>query len=172
MKIRILFVPLFAALLATGCGKTESTATSTAAAPAAPAAPVATPAKAAGPRVIELTANDTMKFNVTALEAKAGEDLKVVLTNIGTIPKEAMGHNFVLLKPGSDVAAFSAAAAMAKDKDYIPDALKDEVIVHTATLGPRKSDETPVFKLTPGEYPYLCSFPGHFVTMKGTLTVK
>jgi len=115
-----------------------------------------------------------MKFNLTSIEAKPGEELKIVLTNIGTQPKEVMGHNWVLLKAGSDAAAFAAAAVTAKATDYIPDALKDQIIAHTALIGPRKSDEV-TFKVpdAPGEYPFLCSFPAHYqVGMKGVLTVK
>jgi azurin len=190
MKIRLLTIPLFIALINAGCAKNEtapSTATTTPAASTAPAAkapaadiaktPAAAPApaasKAGAPRVIEITANDQMKFSVTTIEAKAGEQIKVVLTNAGTLPKEAMGHNWVLLKAGTDAAAFSAAAITAKDKDYIPDSMKDQVIAHTALLGPRKSDEV-TFTVPPaGEYPFLCSFPAHFaVGMKGTLVSK
>lgn len=179
MKIRLLFIPLFATLFVAGCGKKESSATgataggATAPSPASPPAGPAAPAPAAGARVIEITANDTMKFSVTAIEAKVGEELKIILTNIGTLPKEAMGHNLVVLKAGSDVTAFAAAAMMARDKDYIPEALKDQIIAHTALLGPRKSDEV-TFKLTAaGVYPFVCSFPAHGMAgMKGTITVK
>jgi len=168
MKIRFLSVSLCSALLVAGCGKKDAPATG---APAA-SAPAATAPAAAAPRVIEVTGNDTMQFSVTALSAKVGEDLKIVFTNIGSAPKEAMGHNFVLLKPGSDTMAFGAASAVAKDTDHIPPALKDQVIAHTAILGPRKSEELLIKGLAAGEYPYLCSFPGHFVMMKGVLSVK
>lgn len=114
-----------------------------------------------------------MKYSVTALDAKPGEQLHVVLTNVGSLPKEAMSHNWVLLKPGSDVMAFSAAAATAKDKNYIPDNLKDEIIAKIDILGPHQTGEV-TFKAPdqPGEYPFLCSFPGHAALMKGTLTVR
>ena len=115
-----------------------------------------------------------MVFSVTSIEAKAGEELKVVFSNNGTAPKEVMGHNWVLLKKGSDLAAFATAAMVAKDTDYIPPALKDQVIAHSEVLGPRKSAEV-TFKAPtePGEYPYLCSFPAHFqIGMKGVLIVK
>lgn len=152
MKLRLLFSLLLAALVADGSAKAAS---------------------AGSPRVVEITANDTMKFSLTTIEAKAGEQIKLVLKNLGTLPKEAMGHNWVLLKAGSDAGAFSAAAITAKDKDYIPDSKKDEVIAHTALLGAKKSDEV-VFTVPPaGEYPFLCSFPAHFaVGMKGTLISK
>ena len=87
MKIQLLPVALFSALLAAGCGKTNSVPGAAAAvivpiAAATPAAPSAAAAKS-GARVIEITANDQMKFSVATIEAKAGEELKVVLTNAG-----------------------------------------------------------------------------------------
>jgi azurin len=172
MKFRLPLVSVLLPLLLAGCGKKEATATAAAAAPT-PAAAAPAAAVPASPRVIEITANDTMKFSVTAVEAKVGEQLKFVLTNSGTMAKEVMGHNLVLLKAGSDSAAFSAAATVAKATDYIPDALKDQVLGHTELLGPRKSGEFTVTVTAAGEYPFLCSFPAHFaIGMKGVLTVK
>lgn len=132
---------------------------------------IAADAKAA--RTVEVTANDTMKFSVTKIEAKAGETIKIAFTNAGTLPKEAMGHNFVVLKPGTDAAAFSAAAAAAKATDYIPESMKDAVLGHTAILGPKKSEDLVLKDLKAGEYVFLCSFPAHFaIGMKGTIIVK
>ena len=191
MKIRLLPLSLFAVLLAAGCGKQKiaansdhtahavtsgtpaATANPAVPAPAATTAPSATPAATgAGGKTVEIIANDQMKFSVTAIEAKVGEEVKVVLKNEGTLPKEAMGHNFVLLKKGTDVNAFATAAMTAKDTDYVPAAMKDKVIAHTPVLGPKKSAEV-TFKLAEaGEYTFICSFPGHFMLMKGTVTVK
>ncbi len=126
----------------------------------------------AAPRVIEITANDQMKFNVANIDAKAGEELKVVLKNVGTLPKEAMGHNWVLLKAGVDVTAFATAAMMAKDTDYIPAAMKGDVIASTPVLGPKKEAEVLFKAPAAGSYTFICSFPGHYAIMKGTLTVK
>ncbi len=159
MNTRLFLICALAALGTSGCGQ-KGTSTQAAA--------------ATGPRVIEITAGDTMKYDVTAIEAKPGEDLQVILTNNGTQPKEVMGHNWVLLKAGTDVAAFDAAALNAKDTGYIPAALSDEILAHIDLLGPRKSGEAD-FKapMTPGQYPYLCTFPAHYQTgMKGFLTVK
>jgi len=159
MKTRLFFAAALAALVTSGCGQKDTS--TTAAAPA-------------GPRTIEITAGDTMKYSVTAIDATPGEDLKVILTNNGTQPVEVMGHNWVLLKAGSDVAAFDAAALASKDTGYIPAALSDEIITHIDLLGPRKSGEADFKAPTaPGEYPFLCTFPAHYQTgMKGTLTVK
>jgi azurin len=100
--------------------------------------------------------------------------LKITLKNIGTMPKEAMGHNLVILKKGTDVNAFATAATTAKATDYIPESLKGQVLAHTPMLGPRKSAEI-TFKVPAetGDYAYICSFPAHFmVGMKGVITVK
>lgn len=174
MKLRLLFVPTSLAFLLAGCGQKETaSAPAATAAAAAPAAPVAKAPAAAAARVVEITANDQMKYSLATIEAKAGEKLKVVLTNIGQLPKEAMGHNWVLLKAGTDGLAFATAASTARETDYIPAALKEQVIVHTPILGPRKSAEVEFTVPAAGEYPFLCSFPAHYaVGMKGTLIVK
>jgi len=167
MKIRFPFVLALVTLVLAGCGQKDS-------APAV-GGTAAAPAPASGPRVVEITAGvgDQMKYSLNTIEAKAGEQITVTLTNAGTLPKEVMGHNWVLLKAGSDAAGFSAAAAVAKDTDYIPPALKDQVIASIGTLGPRKSGEVTFTAPAAGEYPFLCSFPAHYaVGMKGTLIVK
>jgi azurin len=128
--------------------------------------------KKSGARTIEITANDQMKFNLATIEAKAGEELKVVLTNAGTLPKEAMGHNWVLLKPGTDVMAFAAGSMTAKDTDYISPSLKDQVVAFIPVLGPKKSADVTFKVPAAGEYPFVCSFPGHAALMKGTLVAK
>jgi azurin len=148
-----------AALLLAGCGK-QTTTTVSSEAPA-------------GPREIDITAGDNMKYSLTQIDAHPGEDLRVVLTNAGSAPLEVMGHNWVLLKAGSDVAAFDTAAAQSKDTGYIPGSLQDEIIAHIDLLGPRKSGEAD-FKApdAPGDYAFLCTFPAHFQNgMHGTLTV-
>src|SRR3954463_14477459 len=124
MNLRLLLASALVAFLSAGCGQkdaTSSTATSSGSSTAA-----AAPAATSGPRTIEITAGDNMKFSLASIEAKPGEELKIVLTNVGTQPKEVMGHNFVLLKSGTDVAGFSAAASASKATDFIPAALQNQ----------------------------------------------
>ncbi|MBC7369671.1 MAG: azurin [Undibacterium sp.] len=171
MKNRILLATTVSILFVSGCGQKDSTAAAPAASTPASAPAPATPA---GPRIVEVTAGDNMKFSLTTIEAKAGEELKIILTNIATAPKEAMGHNLIILKKGSDAAAFATAATTAKATEYIPEALKDQVLAHSELLGPRKSSEF-TFKVPAeaGDYPFLCSFPAHFmIGMKGVVSVK
>ncbi len=167
LNLRLVCATALIALVTSGCGQKDTSTSSSSASSASTAAP-------AGPRTIEITAGDNMKFNVASIEAKPGEQLTVVLTNIGSQPKEVMGHNWILLKAGSDVEAFDKAGALAKDSDYFPTALADQVLAHIPLLGPRKSGEiTFTAPTAPGEYPFLCSYPAHFqVGMKGVLIVK
>ena len=158
MKLRSTLFPIVAALSLAGCGQKDTSATASA---------------SSGPREIDISASDMMKYDVTAMDAKPGEDLKVVLTNAGSNPITVMGHNWVLLKAGSDPAAFAMAAVTA-GAPYIPANLKDEIVAKVDLLGPHKSGEVD-FKAptTPGDYPYLCTFPAHFQSgMHGILTVK
>jgi azurin len=123
---------------------------------------------------IELSGNDSMKFNTTSFTVKPGEVVHVSLSNVGTLPKTVMGHNWILLKAGKDAAAYSSAAANAKDEDYEPKALAGDVIASISLLGARQNGEvTFTAPIVLGNYVYLCSFPGHFqVGMRGVMTVK
>ncbi len=162
MKKHLLLPILAGSLVLAACGKKEESA----AAPAAPAADAAT--------VIELTANDSMKYNLARFEVKAGQDVTVSLTNMGSMPKAAMAHNLIILKKDADPKAFTDAAVMAAASDYIPAALTGQIIAHTKLLGPKQTDEVKFKAPTePGEYPFFCSFPAHFLSgMKGVMVVK
>ena len=90
------------------------------------------------------------------------------------MPKIAMSHNVVMLKKEADAAAFATAAASARATDFIPAANKADVIANTPLAGNGETVEV-VFKVpaAAGSYPFLCTFPGHFVVgMKGNLVVK
>jgi len=160
-----LALSLFAcAVLLAGCGKNDNSAASAPAAASAASAVV----------TVEITANDSMKFNLSRIEAKAGQEVKVTLTNTGTLPKTVMGHNFVLLQKGTDQKAFTDAAVAAAATDYVPASMAGKIIAHTKLLGAKQSDEI-TFKAPAeaGEYPFLCSFPAHYLTgMKGVLVVQ
>lgn len=131
---------------------------------------------AADARVVKIRVgvDNAMKFDVTAITVAPGETIKVVLTNHMTLPKEVMGHNWVLLATGTDVAAFATAAAPEATNGYIPAKMKDKVLAVIGVLGPNETGEVTFTAPTkPGDYPFLCSFPGHFLTgMKGMLVVK
>ena len=131
-------------------------------------------AQAQAPRVIAITGTDAMKYSVTAIDAKPGEKITVKLSGQGAMPKVAMAHNFVLLAAKTDANAFATAAAAARATDFIPAALKAQVLANTGLAGNGETVEvTFTAPKAPGVYAFICTFPGHFLAgMKGTLTVK
>ena len=138
------------------------------------AKPTAKPKAGGAARTVNLTGNDQMKYDVTTITAKPGERLHIVLKNVGTMPKIAMAHNFVLLAAAANVDEFTKAAMSARDTDYVPASMKAQVVGHTPLAGPGETVETTLtVPSKPGTYTFLCSFPGHYAAgMKGTLTVK
>lgn len=123
---------------------------------------------------IEITGNDQMQFNVKAFEVKEGQKVVLSFKHIGQLPAVAMGHNVVILKPGTAVPAFATKCAPAKDTEYIPqdEESKAQIVAYTKMLGGGESDEITFTAPAPGDYPFICSFPGHFAIMQGVMTVK
>jgi len=130
---------------------------------------------ASGPaHEVTIQANDQMKFDVTSIEVSPGQTVQVTLKNIGTMPKVSMGHNFVVLDGKVAPEEFIEASQMQMANDYVAPELESHVIAHTKLLGPGEFDTiTFTAPSTAGDYPFLCSFPGHYaIGMKGILTVK
>jgi azurin len=126
-------------------------------------------AGADGDKTILLGTLPGLKFDQTLLTVKAGSRVRLVFRNT-----DDMLHNFVLAAPGKGESVGAAALALGVDgaaKNYVPDT--DDVLFHTALVLPDASD-TIYFTApaTPGDYDYLCSFPGHSALMKGLLRVE
>jgi len=131
----------------------------------------------APPKEVTIQADDKMRYDVTAFDASPGQKISVTIKNIGTTPKFSMGHNFVLLdriiNTGNIQSAFLDKASTEASHDYVPTGAK-EVLAHSKLLGPGES-EVVIFNAPyiPGEYLYVCSFPGHYSQgTKGVMTVK
>jgi len=124
-------------------------------------------------RKVQIQANDQMKFDVTTIDATVGQKITVTLTNTGKLPKEAMAHNLVFLKAGTDVSAFAMAAMTHQAQGYMPPDQADKVIVASKLLGPGESDTVCFTATSAGTYDFICTFPGHALAgMRGTLIVK
>lgn len=123
-----------------------------------------------GTLVIE--ANDQMQFNLSELRAKAGQEITLVLKNVGKMDKTVMGHNVIILKPGTDVAEYAKKAMTAKDTDYVPASESESVIAHTKLTGGGETDTITFTIPEKGTYDFICSFPGHYALMKGKLIVE
>jgi azurin len=118
-----------------------------------------------------ITGNDMMKYNLKEIRVKAGEPVTLTLKHVGKLDIKVMGHNWVLLKQGTDLVGFAAKASAAVNNDYIPEGSED-IIAHTKLLGGGQSDTITFDAPAPGTYQFLCSFPGHFAMMQGTFIVE
>lgn len=121
---------------------------------------------------IGLTGNDLMQFNKKEIRVKAGQEVTVTLRHIGKLELMVMGHNFVLLKQGVDLPTFAnAAAEVGKDGDWIPNNGED-IIAHTNMIGGGQTASVTFTAPEAGSYDFLCSFSGHWATMKGKFIVE
>lgn len=112
-----------------------------------------------------------MRFDKVLLQAKAGSTIKIVFEN-----PDFMQHNFVLIKPNTLDKVGEAVDKMIQDPNgaklsYIPKI--PEVIQSTPLVNPQ-GKFTLTFKVPtlPGDYPYICTFPGHWRIMKGVMKVS
>ncbi len=122
---------------------------------------------------ILLQSDDNMKYDKTEIRVKEGQNVKLTLKHNGTMPKDAMGHNFVLLNQGVDLQTFGQGAAKAQAPDFdVPYEVIGDVIVSTPMIGGGES--TTIEFVTPpkGTYTFLCSFPGHYGMMNGQFIVE
>lgn len=137
-----------------------------------PDAPLAAEATGeAAPTVIHIeTVKNAMKYDVQEIVVAAGKAVEIVFAN-----PDFMQHNLLIIAPGSIQTVGAAADQLATDpdgaeKNYVPDI--PEVLYYTKLLNP---DETVKLTFTapnePGEYPYLCTFPGHWRIMQGVMKV-
>lgn len=119
---------------------------------------------------IVIESNDMMKFNLSEIRVKAGQKIKLTIMHVGKLPKASMGHNWVLLKDGTDMQAFAQEAGQAKENDYI--ANEESIIAHTGLVGGGESSSVEFEAPSSGVYDFLCSFPGHYAIMKGSFIVE
>lgn len=127
---------------------------------------------ATGPVKIELgtgTSKDkeAMVFSKEKLSAKAGYKVSLYFKNNGTA--KGMTHNFVLVKPGKAQAVIDASISAGPDKAWVAET--PDVLAKTQLVDAGESVTiTFTAPSEPGDYPYICTFPGH-ATMKGVLKV-
>lgn len=120
---------------------------------------------------IVVEGNDQMQFNKTEFTVKAG-DVTITIKNVGSLPAEAMSHDVVVLKPGTDVKEVGMASAQAGGIEKIEGDLKNSIVGLTEMAGPGEEKTATINLSEPGVYPFFCSFPGHFAAMQGTITVE
>jgi putative heme-binding domain-containing protein len=131
--------------------------------------PWATPL--AGARSIRIEAGKNLTYSPRTLRVKAKEPIKLTFVNPDVVP-----HNWALIKTGTlakvgDLANKIIAEPDAVARRYIP--RSDDVLAFTDIAEPQ-SQSVISFRApeTPGRYPFLCTFPGHWMVMNGELIVE
>ena len=128
------------------------------------------PSKPTKPTRVEIDiVPGALRYATTRFDVRAGSDFTLTLKNTCIMP-----HNLVLVQPGKADEVVVAAMAMGTEglaKDYVPGSAA--VLAATKIINPGTS-ETLNLKApdAAGEYPYLCTFPGHGTIMRGVMRVK
>ncbi len=110
-----------------------------------------------------------MRYDVTEFTVSPGAEVRIVFENTDDMP-----HNLVLFQAGTDVAAVAMKNLEKPDeamkRDWLPD--DPRMLAHSKPVAPKAKDEI-VFKAPEkgGTYPYVCTFPGHALSMQGKMRV-
>jgi putative heme-binding domain-containing protein len=118
---------------------------------------------------------ERMLFTNRQFVVRPGQPVKLVFTN-----PDATDHNLVIVRPGTLAEVGMAANDMAKDPsnatgDFVPDSKRDLIVAATPMIGPTRKSPAHVLRFEaptePGLYPYVCTFPGHWIVMNGQMVV-
>ncbi len=133
----------------------------------------AVPAKSAAARPDEVihikTMTAQMKYDENEFTVRPGQQVKLVFENGDDLP-----HNLVFCQPGTNTAEM-AMKQMEKPEEalkrnWLPD--DKRIWLHSKMLNPHEKQElTFTAPDKPGDYPYVCTFPGHTLTMNGKMKV-
>ncbi|MCF0051833.1 plastocyanin/azurin family copper-binding protein [Dyadobacter sp. LJ53] len=117
---------------------------------------------------IHMSTKPGLKFDKEILEVKAGSKVKLVFNN-----NDDMLHNLVITAPGKGEEVGQNAMDMGlngTNAGYIPDS--KSVLFHTCLIQPEASQTIYFTAPKAGDYPFICSFPGHSFVMKGVMKVR
>jgi azurin len=121
---------------------------------------------------LAITGNDLMQYDKTELDVAADcTSVELTLTHGGKLPKEAMGHNWVLVNT-PDVSAVANSGMSAGLANNYVDKNDKKVLANTKVVGGGESAtvtfSTSILKKG-GAYSYECTYPGHNSVMHGVL---
>ena len=122
-------------------------------------------------RRIEVGVLAGLKFNTDRIEAKAGEKIVFVFPNDDS---SGMTHNLAIITPGSRQTVLDAAVAMGAaglKKNFIPEI--PELLASTPQVA-QGMKYTLYFAVPeePGNYHFICTYPGHGLIMQGIFAVQ
>lgn len=174
MRSRLRVFPFILLLAASivACGGSESSPSDT-------ATNQSTQSETTGPvdRTVTIKPRgNQMKYRQTEFTVAPGETVRLVFDNVATSP--SMQHNVVVLTSnGEDLfeKIGEAGTRAGSTNDYIPqeESLREQVLAYTPMSKPGETVEvTFTVPNEEGEHGYLCTFPGHWATMQGTMYVE
>jgi azurin len=119
-------------------------------------------------QVVNIGTNPGLKYDIEQFQVKAGSKIKLVFTN-----SDDMLHNMIITPPGQADPVGEMALDMGIDgpkNDYVPST--DKVLFYTSLLQPGSSQSIYFTAPSePGDYQYVCTYPGHYITMRGIMQV-
>ncbi len=128
------------------------------------------PSKPPKPQKIEIAVvPGALRYATTRFDVTAGAPVILTLKNSCIMP-----HNLVLGMPGKADALFQAAMALGDRgmaQSFVPET--PDMVAAIRIVNPGQSEALElVAPEAPGEYPYLCTYPGHGTIMRGIMRVK
>lgn len=121
---------------------------------------------------VTVSATADLKFTPEEFTVKAGSAVQLLFHN-----PDNLYHNLVIVKAGALESVGTKADLMAAqpdgmDKHYVPDDPNVLQWTPQITLGIARSHTLRFFAPDePGDYPYICTFPGHWRVMRGVMKV-
>lgn len=118
-------------------------------------------------RITISTIEDKMLYDIKEFNVETGKSVILTFKN-----KDFPPHNLLIVKPGKADEVANLAIALGNDgfgKQWRPDT---PMILWGSTM--IDYDEETVLSFTapaPGDYPYVCTFPGHAMMMRGVMKV-
>jgi azurin len=117
------------------------------------------------------TVHEQMRYDTPRIVVEPGKPLEVIFENL-----DAMPHNIVFVTPGARESLATAAQTMSptkldkKGRAYVP---AGEKVLEASKIIEPGQKQTLKFSAPqkPGEYEYVCTFPGHWMIMWGKMVV-
>ena len=110
---------------------------------------------------------DEMAFDTRLIEATAGELVTIRFVDNATSP--AMTHNVVILEHWEYINPVGLTALAAAEHDYIPPEHEEKILAFTPTAGPGEKVQVTFTMTHHCDYPFICTYGGHYVAMQGVL---
>ena len=111
---------------------------------------------------------ESIKYDVKTLEVPVGKKLQLVFNN-----PDVMQHNLIIVKPGAADKVANLAIELGAEgfkKQFVPES--SDILAASKLLDPGKKETIEITFDKPGKYPFVCTFPGHAILMRGEIVVK